>query len=135
VAETGAQVMVAGSLLKAAAASNAAGGYNYGNNSSGNNSNNNNNSGAGTRRKNRIGDKGQPNSTETNNSGTTTKKYGPDGNVQKEYNDGHGSNAPKNEQGPHVHDYKPNPHNPTGRGERQPGRVPKRNELKKDFGR
>jgi hypothetical protein len=93
---------------------------------------------AGTRRQNRIPDSGTPNSTATNTPGTTTKKYGPNGNTQKEFNEGHkGNNVPKNERSDHVHDYKPkqNPHpkdpNPTVR---QPGRPPKRNELKKDFG-
>ncbi|WP_224994955.1 RHS repeat-associated core domain-containing protein [Cesiribacter sp. SM1] len=86
------------------------------------------------RSKNRLPDKGEPNTTATNAPGTTTKKYGPDGNVQKEFNQGHqGNNVPKQERSPHVHDYKPNPNNPSGRGERQPGRPPKRNELKKDF--
>ncbi len=47
------------------------------------------NSNNGYRRKNRISDKGLPNSTATNSSGTTTKKYGPNGNVQKEFNKGH----------------------------------------------
>lgn len=47
----------------------------------------------------------------------SVKKYGPDGNVQKEFNKGHNHpNTPKNEQEDHVHDYKPNPNNPTGRG-------------------
>lgn len=40
---------------------------------------------------------------------------------------------PKNEQDDHVHDYKPDPYNPTGRGKRMPGRPPKKNELIKDF--
>ena len=88
----------------------------------------------GRRRKNRIPDKGEPNTVETNDPETTSKKYGPDGNVQKEYNKGHGPRYPKNEQDDHIHDYKPNPHNPTGRGERQPGRPPKKGELLRDFG-
>lgn len=88
----------------------------------------------GKRRKNRIPDKGKPNTVETNDPETTSKKYGPDGNVQKEYNKGHGPNYPKNEQDDHIHDYKPNPHNPTGRGHRQPGRPPKKGELLRDFG-
>lgn len=92
-------------------------------------------SGTGTRRKNRLPDKGEPNTTQTNKPGTTTKKYGDDGNVQKEFNKGHqGKNVPKNEKKDHVHDYKPNPSNRSGRGDRQPGRPPKKNELKKDFG-
>ena len=95
----------------------------------------NQNGESGERRKNRIPDKGEPNSTTTNPSGTTTKKYGPDGNVQKEFNKGHqGEKVPKNERKNHIHDYKPNPNNPSGRGDRQPGRPPKKNELKKDFG-
>ncbi|HFK5568568.1 hypothetical protein BAX97_06940 [Elizabethkingia meningoseptica] len=65
---------------------------------------------------------------------TTVKKYGKDGNVRKEYNKGHGSNYPENEQNDHIHDYKPNPHNPTGRGIRQPGRPLKKGELLRDFG-
>ncbi|MBL7697592.1 MAG: hypothetical protein JNK79_05520 [Chitinophagaceae bacterium] len=89
---------------------------------------------SGARRKNRLPDRGEPNSTQTNKPGTTTKKYGPDGTVQKEFNKGHpGEKVPKNEQGDHVHDYKPNPNNKSGIGDRQPGREPKRNELKKDF--
>ncbi len=88
----------------------------------------------GTRSKNRLPDKGEPNSTQTNKPGTTTKKYGPGGNVQKEFNKGHpGNNVPKKEKLDHIHDYKPNPQNPTGRGDRQLGRPPKKNELKKDF--
>jgi hypothetical protein len=67
--------------------------------------------------------------------GTTTKECRPDGNVQKELNKGHhGNRLPKKERTDHVHDYKPNPNNPNGRGDRQPGRTPKRNEAKKDFG-
>ncbi|HMR43994.1 MAG TPA: hypothetical protein PKC40_09180, partial [Saprospiraceae bacterium] len=88
--------------------------------------------GAGKRMKNRLPDNGEPNSMRTNKSGTTTKKYGPDGKVQKEYNKGHGKNAPKQEQTDHVHDYKPNPNNPTGKGDRMPGRTPKPNEKLKD---
>ena len=88
----------------------------------------------GDRRKNRLPDKGEPNSVSVNKPGTTAKKYGKDGNVQKEFNKGHGKKAPKKEQKDHVHDYKPNPKNPSGRGDRQPGRTPKKNELKKDFG-
>jgi hypothetical protein len=99
------------------------------------NSGGDNNSSNGSRTKNRLPDKGEPNSTQTNKPGTTTKKYGPDGNVQKEFNRGHqGSKVPKNERTDHVHDYKPNSNNPSGRGDRQSGRPPKRNELKKDFG-
>ncbi len=88
----------------------------------------------GKRRKNRIPDKGEPNSVSKNEPETTAKKYGKDGNVQKEYNKGHGSHYPKNEQNDHIHDYKPNPHNPTGKGIRQPGRLPKKGELLRDFG-
>lgn len=90
----------------------------------------------GVRRQNRLPDKGAPNSTQTNKPGTTTKKYGPDGNTVKEYNKGHGPSAPPNERDDHVHDYKPTPHpnNPSART-RLPGRPPKRNEAKKDFNR
>ena len=91
--------------------------------------------GVGKRRRNRVPDKGTPNSTATNSSGTTTKKYGPDGNVQKEYNKGHGEGYPANEVDDHVHDYKPNPYNPSGRGDRQTGRPPKKGEAQKDFDR
>ncbi|MCR6653107.1 MAG: RHS repeat-associated core domain-containing protein [Cellvibrionaceae bacterium] len=83
----------------------------------------------GTRRKNRILNKGEPNSVTENPSGTTRKRYGPDGNVEKEWNKGHGPNAPKNEQGDHIHDYKPNPHNPSGLGERMDGRPPRPQDL------
>ncbi|MET7001558.1 RHS repeat domain-containing protein [Chitinophaga defluvii] len=100
-----------------------------------NNTDVSNNTTEGTRRQHRLSDKGEPNSTQTNAPGTTTKKYGPDGNTQKEYNKGHpGKNVPKNERRDHVHDYKPDPRNPSGRGKRQPGRPPKKNEAKKDFG-
>ncbi len=89
----------------------------------------------GTRRKNRLPDVAEPNSTQTNAPGTTAKKYGPDGKVQKEYNKGHqGDGVPKNEKKDHVHDYKPDSRNPSGHGKRQPGRPLKKNELKKDFG-
>lgn len=59
----------------------------------------------------------------------TTKKYRRDGYIQKEYNEGHGPNYPKNEQLDHVHDYKPNPYIRSGRGDRQPGRPPKKGET------
>lgn len=59
-------------------------------------------------------------------------------NVQKEFNKGHqGAKTPKNERLDYVHDYKPKPNkhpNDPNSTERQPGRAPKRNELKKDFG-
>lgn len=87
----------------------------------------------GKRRQNWLPDQSNPNTTATNEPGTTTKVYGPDGNVQKEYNKGHGPNAPKNEQKDHVHDHKPNtnPKDPKPT-DRQPGRRPKPNELEKD---
>lgn len=88
----------------------------------------------GVRRMNRLPDKGEPNSVQTNKPGTTMKKYGPDGNVQKEWNQGHpGEGVPENEQTDHIHDYKPNPKNPSGRGTRMPGRAPKQGEVQKDF--
>lgn len=65
-----------------------------------------------------------------NAAGTTRKKYGPDGNVQKEWNRGHGPDAPRNEQTDHIHDYIPNPRNPSGAGGgRQPGREPRQKDL------
>ncbi|PLK44197.1 RHS repeat-associated core domain-containing protein [Emticicia sp. TH156] len=95
-------------------------------------------SNVGKRRENRIPDTGKPNSTATNPSGTTTKKYGPDGNVQKEFNKGHqGNKTPKNERNDHVHDHKPKPNrhpNDPQPTDRQPGRPPKKGELKRDFG-
>ena len=94
-------------------------------------------SGAGTRRQNRIPDTNAPNTTATNRSGTTVKKHGPDGVVQKEFNKGHqGNNVPKKERGDHIHDHKPKPNrhpNDPQPTERQPGRTPKKGELKKDF--
>ena len=90
--------------------------------------------GEGKRRQNRLPDTGEPNTTETNEPGTTSKVYGPNGKVQKEHNKGHtGVNTPENEREDHVHDHKPkpNPNNPDAT-ERQPGRKPKPNELEKD---
>ncbi len=83
----------------------------------------------GKRRKNRIPDKGEPGAVAENPAGTTRKRYGPDGNVQKEWNKGHGPKAPKNEQNDHIHDYKPNPRNPSGRGKRMLGREPRSRDL------
>jgi len=82
-----------------------------------------------SRGKNLIPDKGKPDTVDQNSPGTTRKKYGSDGNVQKEWNKGHGSNAPESEQKDHIHDYKPNPNNPSGRGERMPGRPPRQRDL------
>lgn len=87
----------------------------------------------GSRRKNRLPDRGDPNTIVTNEPETTTKKYGKDGWVQKEYNSGHdGENTPEVEKSDHVHDYKPNPYHPEGRPTRQPARPPKKNEYSKD---
>jgi hypothetical protein len=87
----------------------------------------------GKRRKNRIPDTGEPNTTQANAPGTTKKVYGPNGQVQKEYNEGHGPDAPKNEQEDHVHDHKPEPNpNDPNATQRQPGRKPKPNEQQKD---
>lgn len=84
----------------------------------------------GKRRKNWIPDQGEPNTTETNKPGTTTKKYGPDGWVQKEFHKGHsGKSIPDVEKKDHVHDHKPNPYHPIKRPERMPGRPPKKKEL------
>ncbi|AWF81932.1 hypothetical protein BTJ40_14465 [Microbulbifer sp. A4B17] len=87
------------------------------------------NKGKGKRFKNRIPDRGEPGTVAENPAGTTRKKYGPDGNVQKEWNKGHGPKAPQNEQSDHIHDYKPNLYNPSGRGDRQPGREPRNKDL------
>ncbi len=84
------------------------------------------------RRKNRPPDKGEPGTVGVNAPGTTKKKYGPDGWVEKEWNEGHGPDAPPEEQGPHVHEHKPNPHHPKGKPTRQKGRTPKAGE-EKDF--
>ena len=84
--------------------------------------------------KNRLPDVGTPNTTVTNKPGTTTKVYGPNGQVQKEHNKGHPeTHTPPNEKTDHVHDHKPNP-NPGNltKTKRMPGRAPKPNELQKD---
>jgi len=80
----------------------------------------------GKRRKNRLPDEGEPNTTEWNEPGTTGKKYGPDGKPQKEFNRGHqGEKTPDVEKSDHIHDYKPNPHHPDNKPDRQPGRSPR----------
>ncbi len=79
----------------------------------------------GKRRKNRISDKGEPNTTKWNDSGTTAKKYGKDGWVEKEFNKGHqGDKVPDVEKNDHIHDWKHNPHHPEGKPTRQEGRIP-----------
>ncbi len=83
----------------------------------------------GKRRKNRIPDKGEPGTVCTNPPGTTKKKYGEDGWVEKEWNAGHGPDAPPEEQDDHIHDYLPNPYHPEGRPTRQPGRPPEPGEM------
>ncbi|MCX5493375.1 RHS repeat-associated core domain-containing protein [Kaistia dalseonensis] len=93
----------------------------------------NSNESSGQRRKNRIPDRGSPGTVESNDPDTTRKKYGEDGWVQKEWNKGHGHNAPVGEQEDHVHDHNPNPNHPEGRPNRQPGRQPTADDLK-DFG-
>jgi hypothetical protein len=88
---------------------------------------------AGGRGKNRLPDRGAPNSVANNSAGTSAKKYGPDGWVQKEFNKGHTGDpakTPKVEQADHVHDWKPNPHHPDGKPERmEPGRPPRPRDL------
>ncbi|RYD75797.1 MAG: RHS repeat-associated core domain-containing protein, partial [Verrucomicrobiaceae bacterium] len=85
--------------------------------------------GAGSeRQKNRIPDVGPPNTVATNAPGTTTKAYGPDGHVQKEFNVGHTGDPAKTpliEQGDHIHDYKPNPYHPNKTPVRMGGRLPR----------
>lgn len=79
----------------------------------------------GKRHKNRIPDKGEPNTTEWNSSGTTAKKYGKDGWVEKEFNKGQsGDKVPEVEKSDHIHDWEPNPYHPEGRPTRQKGRSP-----------
>ncbi|WP_375745993.1 FG-GAP-like repeat-containing protein [Corallococcus interemptor] len=81
----------------------------------------------GVRRDNRIPDQGEPGTVVSNPPGTTVKKYGPDGWVEKEFNKGHTGNpakTPPAERVDHVHDYEPNPHHPDGRPNRMPGRAP-----------
>lgn len=74
----------------------------------------------GKRRKNRLPDKGEPNTVKWNQSGTTAKKYGKDAWVEKEFNKGHkGDKVPDVEKNDHIHDWKPNPHHPEGRSTRQ----------------
>ncbi|RKG81648.1 RHS repeat-associated core domain-containing protein [Corallococcus terminator] len=89
--------------------------------------------GAGSeRQKNRIPDVGTPNTVATNEPGTTTKAYGPDGQVQKEFNAGHTGNPAKTpliEQGDHIHDYKPNPYHPNKTPIRMKGRLPRMIDL------
>jgi len=88
----------------------------------------------GASNKNRLPDVGTPNTMDTNKPGTTTKVYGPNGQVQKEYNKGHPEvHTPSNERSDHVHDHRPNPNpgNPT-KTKRMPGRAPKPNEMQKD---
>ncbi|WP_208022616.1 RHS repeat-associated core domain-containing protein [Desulfonema ishimotonii] len=85
------------------------------------------------RRKNRIPDRGTPGTVKKNGPDTTRKKYGDDGWVEKEWNEGHGPDAPAGEQNDHIHDHIPNPFHPEGRPNRQPGREPRPGELT-DFG-
>ncbi len=87
----------------------------------------------GKRRKNRISDQGQPETIQRNRPGTTVKKFGKDGWVEKEFNKGHGKDAPEVEQGDHIHDHTPNPHNPQGRPIRQKARPPTPQDYE-DFG-
>gem|GEM_PF-2942836 len=88
----------------------------------------------GKRRKNRLPDRGEPGSEQENEPGTSKKRYGPDGWVEKEWNRGHGPNAPEAERDDHVHDHVPNPYNPKGRPERKEGRKPTPKE-KREFPR
>lgn len=78
----------------------------------------------GRRRKNRLPDRGEPNTEQENEPGTTKKRYGSDGWVEKEWNRGHGESAPEEERDDHVHDHVPNPYHPDGKPTRQPGRKP-----------
>jgi RHS repeat-associated protein len=87
----------------------------------------------GSRQKNRIPDNGEPDTVGWNKPGTTGKKYGKDGMVEKELNKGHqGTNVPEVERDDHIHDHKPNPHHPNGQPTREPGRAPTAQDYK-DF--
>jgi RHS repeat-associated protein len=84
-----------------------------------------------------LPDIGEPNSSQTNPSGTTTRIYGPDGIVVKEHNKGHPDHAPGTVgRSDHVHDHTPrrhrHPKDPKVT-ERQPSRVPTPNELHDDL--
>ena len=83
------------------------------------------------RGKNRLPNKGPPNTIVENGPGTQRKRYGPNGNVVQEWNAGHDDmNTPDVEKEPHIHDWTdPNPRNPNGVGERQQGRAPTPEDL------
>lgn len=98
-----------------------------------NESNENSKQTVGKRRDNRLLDDGEPNTVSKNKSGTTMKKYGPDGKTQKEWNKGHPQDKNPNGRVDHIHDYKPNNYNPKGYGDRQPARKKYNNNDKRDF--
>ncbi|WP_269514511.1 RHS repeat-associated core domain-containing protein [Brevundimonas subvibrioides] len=77
-------------------------------------------------RPNHVPDRGEPGTIATNGPGTTQKKYGEDGWVEQEWNDGHpGHPSPGDE--PHVHDWEPRPQAPPGTPPRRGGaRAPDR---------
>jgi hypothetical protein len=68
--------------------------------------------------------------TQSNKPNTTVKKYNSDRKVVKEWNKGH-PDHPKNSKNynDHIHDYK----TAGDKESRQPARVPKKNEVLKDF--
>lgn len=92
--------------------------------------------GKGKRHKNRtLPLQGKPNSVEFNKPGTSGRKFGPDGWVQKEINQGHAANKAPNEleKGLHIHDWIPNPKGPQYPPTRGKARPLTEQDLK-DFG-
>ena len=87
---------------------------------------------SGKRTQNQLPDKGEPGTVKWNKPGTSAKKYGDKGWVEKEYNKGHeGGKTPDEEKVDHVHDHEPNPYHPEGRPKRQKGRL--RNSMIKEI--
>jgi hypothetical protein len=79
----------------------------------------------GKRQKNWMSDIAEPGSVEWNKPKTGARKFGKDGWVELEYNEGHqGEKTPEVEKEDHVHDWTPNPYHPQGRPTRQDGRKP-----------
>ncbi|MTI23741.1 hypothetical protein, partial [Fulvivirga kasyanovii] len=93
-AVAGAAGAIGGIVISAHGANTMYNGFNNMLNADGNNSGAaNENANTGKRRKNRIPDQGKPNTVAENPSGTTMKKYGDDGWVQKEFNKGHAKDS------------------------------------------
>jgi len=72
-----------------------------------------------------IPNTGTPGTTAANRPGTKQVRYGPDGRIEQEYNDGHSGHPPPGDK-PHIHDHTPRPGAPKGTPpKRQPPRPPK----------